>query len=204
LSTEFKIQSKFIEACKYNLQLHDGSRVLIFYDNTSESIVEIIKPAVEQSNFKTEFFALGSERPYRTIPEELKAKARGVDAAIGLYSYDDHDDWSISELEFRMNIISFMQSLPIGYAHAPGLSVDMLENGSFQCDFKAIAENAKALLRVLEGARSVHITSHRGTDFHLELSSRMKFETDAIIVPPGADTPGKTGNWPPGEVWVES
>jgi len=204
MSSESKIQSKFLEACKYNLQLHDDSRILVFYDNTSENILEIIKPAIEQSHFKTELFALGANRPYRTIPEELKQKTRGVDAVIGFYNYDNHDDWHMSELEFRMNIIGFMQSLPIGYAHAPGLSVDMLENGSFQCDYEAMAEEAKALLRMLEGARLIRVTSHRGTDFHLELASRMRFETDAVIMPPGMETPGKMGNWPPGEVWIES
>ncbi|MGA3406633.1 MAG: hypothetical protein ABSD49_12945 [Candidatus Bathyarchaeia archaeon] len=202
--SEARIQSKFLEACKYNLQLSDNSRILILFDSTSDAIVKMIKPAIAQSHYRVEFLALGSKRPYKAIPEEITKKAKDVDAVIGVYNYGDHDDWSLSELEFRMNIIDLMQNMPIRYAHAPGLSADMLANGSFQCDFKKMAEDAEAFLRALDGAHLIHVTSPRGTDFHLELASRMKFETDAVIVPPGVETPGKTGNWPPGEVWVES
>jgi len=202
--SEARIQLKFLEACKYNLQLQDNSRILILFDSTSDAIVRMIKAAIARSHYDVEFFFLGSQRPYRTIPEGMEEKARGVDAVIGLYSYDDHDDWHMLELEFRMNVISLMQTMPLRYAHAPGLSQDMLANGSFQCNFKRMAEDAEAILKALEEARSIRITSRRGTDFRIELTSGMKFETDAVIVPPGLETPGKTGNWPPGEVWVES
>jgi hypothetical protein len=204
MGMQTSVQSKFTEACKFNLQLPNEAKVLLFHDNTSESLVNILKPAIQESRFKFDFFSLGTGRPYKTIPDELKNKVeKGVDAVIGFFNYDDHDDWSIAETPFRMDIIGLMQSHPIRYAHAAGVTLDMLQNGSFQCDYESMAESGKRLLKLLDDARVIHVTSPRGTDFWLNLGSRMKFETDAVIVPPGIETPGKTGNWPPGEVWLE-
>jgi len=203
MSMQASVESKFLEACKFNLQLPNEAKVLLFYDNTSESLVNLVKPAIQRSRFKFEFLSLGTQRPYKTIPDELKNKIGAVDAAIGFFNYDENDDWSIAETPFRMDIIGLIQSHPIRYAHAAGVNLDMLQNGSFQCDFKSIAENGKRLLKLLDDVRVVHVTSPRGTDFWLNLEARMKFETDAIIVPPGIETPGKMGNWPPGEVWLE-
>jgi hypothetical protein len=197
------VESKFTEACKFNLQLTNEAKVLLFYDNTSENLVNLLKPTIQKSHFKFEFLSLGTQRPYKTMPDELKNKVGAVDAAIGFFNYENHDDWSIAETPFRMDMIGLMQSYPIGYAHAAGVTLDMLQNGSFQCDFKSMAESGKRLLRLLDDARVIRVTSPRGTALWLNLGARMKFETDAIIVPPGIETAGKMGNWPPGEVWVE-
>jgi len=120
LGMETSVQSKFFEACKFNLQLADGAKLLLFYDNTSEGIVNLLEPAIQKSRFRFEFLSLGTQRPYKTLPVELKNKVEDVDAAIGLFNYDDHDDWSIGETAFRMDIIGLMQSHPIRYAHAAG------------------------------------------------------------------------------------
>jgi hypothetical protein len=204
MSVESIIQGKFLEACKYNLQLKPGQRLLIFHDSTSEHILNLLKSAIAKSGYDTEIFNIGSNRPYGSVPAELSERVSNHEAIIGFFNYDGHDDWNRSELSFRMQLIEFIQSKPTRYAHAPGLTLDMLSNGSFQCDFQEMAESAKGLLGVLEGARSIHVTAPAGTDFHLELDSGMRFETDAVIVPPGLYSPGKMGNWPPGEVWVES
>jgi len=204
MSAEFKVQAKFLEACKYNLQLKPGQRLLIIHDSTSESLLNLLKPAIDKSGYATEILNMGPNRPYGSIPTELSKRISDHEAVIGFFNYEGHDDWNRSELSFRMDLINFIQSKPMRYAHAPGLSLDMLSNGSFQCDFKEMAESAKHLLRVLDGARTIHVIAPAGTDFHLELDPGMQFETDAIIVPPGLQAPGKMGNWPPGEVWVES
>jgi hypothetical protein len=204
MSAESRIQTKFLEACEHNLQLKPGQKLLIFHDSTSESIVHLLKPAFAKSRYDTETFNLGPKRPYESISTELANKISDNEAVIGFFNYESRDELNRSELPFRMELINFIQSKPIRYAHAPGFTLDMLSNGSFQCDFKQMADSAKRLLKVLEGVRAIHVTSSSGTDFHLELDRGMRFETDAVIVPPGIDTPGKMGNWPPGEVWVES
>jgi hypothetical protein len=204
MSAESRIQAKFLEACEHNLQLKLGQRLLIFHDSTSESILHLLKPAFAKSGYDMEIFNLGPKRPYESISKELSSKISDHEAVIGFFNYEGRDDWNRSELPFRMELIGFIQSKPVRYAHAPGLSLDMLSNGSFQCDFKQMADGAKRILEVLDGVRTIRVISPSGTDFHLELDQGMQFETDAIIVPPGLDTAGKMGNWPPGEVWVES
>ena len=120
MSAEFKVQAKFLEACKYNLQLKPGQRLLIFHDSTSESILNLLKPAIDKSGYDTEIFNMGPKRPYGSIPTELSKKISDHEAVIGFFNYEGHDDWNRSELSFRMDLINFIQSKPIRYAHAPG------------------------------------------------------------------------------------
>ena len=120
MSMQTSIQSKFTEACKFNLQLPNEAKVLLFHDNSSENLVNLLKPTIQKSRFKFEFLSLGTQRPYKTVPDELKNKVGAVDAAIGFFNYENHDDWSIAETPFRMDIIGLMQSHPIRYAHAAG------------------------------------------------------------------------------------
>jgi len=204
MSTEFRVQAKFLEACRHNLRLVPGQRLLIFHDSSSESLLNLLRPAINKSGYAAEIFNIGPKRPYKSVSTELSRKISKHEAIIGFFNYDGHDDWNRSELSFRMELIDFIQSRPTRYAHAPGASLDMLSNGSFQCDFKKMAASANRLLTAFQGIRAIHVTAPAGTDFNLELDPEMQFETDAIIVPPGLHTPGKMGNWPPGEVWVES
>jgi leucyl aminopeptidase (aminopeptidase T) len=82
--------------------------------------------------------------------------------------------------------------------------MDMAVNGPLQCNYEEMAKNADKLLQKMQNANKLRITAPGGTDIEVKIAKQMKSDTDCIIVPPNVyGKPGKYGNLPVGEVWLQ-
>ena len=82
------------------------------------------------------------------------------------------------------------------YAHAPGITLKMMESGAMSADFSAMNSFSNYIINnKLKDIRKFHITSSEGTDYWIIVDD-LKPQTDCPINSDG-------GNWPPGEIWYE-
>ena len=201
-----KVVSKFEEFMKHCQMLSAHDSYLIVNRN-SPGLSEAAEQAAKNLDLNVMKFGLAANHPYKHFPSKLK-KLLLQDtpkAGVGLFDYSDNSAWNLREVGARIELLhQIIEQVPISWAHSPGITLDMAVNGPIQCNYKKMAEESNKLLQKLENIEKIHITSQGGTNIEVEVPKQLKFDTDCTIVPPNVyGQPGKFGNLPVGEVWVQ-
>ena len=202
---DVRIQRKFREAIEYSLQPPEGSNFLIINRNADE-LAGLAENAASDLGLKARMFNLSRQGPYESFPSGLKKEiASGkYPRAMGFFSYPENDINNVGQRETpaRVELVhEIIKKTPIGYMHAPGIDHDMALNGAVQCNYKEMIEKSEKMLRILKGAKSLHVNAPAGTALDIEIPPEVVFETDCIVTPPDAyGNPGVMHNLPIGEV----
>jgi hypothetical protein len=163
--------------------------------------------AAENCGLNVKTFDLAARKPYKRFPKRLitMLQQKTPKAGMGLFNYTQNPDWNMKEVGARIELIhKTIEEVPISWAHAPGITLDMALNGPLQCNYKKMAQDAEKILEKLQNLKKIHIAAPRGTDIEVEIPKELKFDSDCIIVPPNAyGKPGKVGNLPIGEVFLD-
>ncbi len=201
-----KVTNKLEEFMQHCQKLVVNDTYLIVNRN-STILSEASKRAAENLELKVKKFDLTAKKPYTNFPEKLTKYLRQQTpkAGMGLFNYSQNPDWSLKEVGARINFLhQIIEQLPISWAHSPGITLDMAINGPLQCNYKKMAADSEKLLQKLQNINTIQITSPGGTDIEIEIAKQTKFDTDCIIIPPNIyGKPGKFGNLPVGEVWLQ-
>ena len=201
-----KVVSKFEEFMQYCQKLKPQDTYLIVNRN-SPILTEATQKAAENHRLNVKTFNLTANKPYDHFPKELITLLRQntPKGGMGLFDYSHNPDWGLKEVGARIELLhQTIEEVPVSWAHSPGITLDMAINGPLQCNYREMAEEAERTLQKLQNVKKLHITSPRGTDIEVEVPKQIKPDTDCIIVPPNVyGKPGKFGNLPVGEVWLE-
>ena len=200
-----KISEKLGEFMQHCQKLKAQDTYLIVNRN-SPALTEAAHSAAEDYGLKVKKFDLKAKKPYKHFPKELIELLcqETPRAGMGLFDYHRNPDWNLKEVGARIELLhQTIEQVPIGWAHSPGITLDMAINGPIQCNYKKMTEKAEKLLQKLQNMKAIHITSPGGTDIEVEIAKQAKFDTDCVIVPPNIyGKPGKFGNLPVGEVFA--
>lgn len=203
---DYRIQKKFKEAIRYVLQPPPESNFLII-NRTSNDLTKLAENAARDLGLNVDVFNLNLKGPYRIFPSELETLIRSekYPRAVGFFTYPTGTDYEQRETPARVELIhDLMEKVPIGYAHAPGITRDMALNGAVQCDYQEMSKKAEKMLEILKGAKALHVSAPSGTNITIEMPHKLKWETDCAILPPGVyGDAGKVGNFPVGECFIE-
>lgn len=201
---ETLIERKFGEFIRYSQQLKPGDTYFIVNRNAS-ILSRIVLNATKDFGLNVTEFNISSDTPYREhFPDSLldALKNKTPKGGMGLFDYSKHVDFELSERPARIDLLyNTIQKVPISWAHAPGIDVDMALNGALQCDYKSMAEKSEKMLKLLKGVKKLHVRSPSGTNLEIVIPENVRFATDCIIKPPGVyGDIGRFGNIPVGEV----
>jgi hypothetical protein len=179
----------------------------LIVNRNSPILTEATQKAAENHRLNVKTFNLTANKPYDHFPKELITLLRQntPKGGMGLFDYSHNPDWGLKEVGARIELLhQTIEEVPVSWAHSPGITLDMAINGPLQCNYREMAEEAERTLQKLQNVKKLHITSPRGTDIEVEVPKQIKPDTDCIIVPPNVyGKPGKFGNLPVGEVWLE-
>jgi len=206
-SEDFKrVSGKFGEFMQY-CQILEAEDTYLIVNRNSSVLAEAALSAAENYGLDVKKFDLAAKEPYRSFPKELIELLRrdSPKAGMGLFDYTQNPDWTLKEVGARIELLhQTIEQVPISWAHSPGITLDMAVNGPLQCDYKRMAEEATKILQELKNVKKLHITAPSGTDIEVEVGEQVKSDTDCVIVPPNVyGKPGKFGNLPVGEVWLQ-
>ncbi len=110
-----------------------------------------------------------------------------VDMVVALSNY------STSHTRFRDLLTSVVRAR---YASMPLFERDML-SGSMRADWREVERRCGAIVRAMQGARSVRITTEEGTDIAFSVDGRTPMDDTGILAKPGSFS-----NLPAGEVYL--
>ncbi|MEW5759189.1 MAG: aminopeptidase [Candidatus Thermoplasmatota archaeon] len=172
------------------LNMNEGDRVLVITDAGKIDIAEaFVKGAEELKASETKIYILHNKRPIKKVDTLLK-KTISENWGIIINAFEGYED----ETPFRIKLLKKEIGTNARVGHAPGITKEMLFNGSLSADYKKIRKNAEELIKILSNAKGLKIETNKGTDIYLDIDSR-GFQTDVYI------QPGKFGNLPAGEIW---
>ncbi len=202
-----RIGRKFMEFMQYTQRLSPGDSYLVV-NRSAPQLSEISVGAAKEYGLNVELYDITSDTPFsprfpETLVERLKHDTpRG---AMGLFDYSSHPEWNLAERPARIHLLHcVIGEVPISWAHAPGIDIDMALNGALQCDYKYMAEKAQRMLQLLGGVKTLHVTSPSGTNVEITIPEVVRFTTDCILTPPDVyGKIGRFGNIPVGEVWAD-
>jgi len=202
-ASDARIEKKFREAIQYVLQPPVKSNFLIINRN-ADDLAELAAIAAQDLGLEVSTFNLDHQGPYESFPSRLKKEiaSRKYPRAMGFFCYPEGTDIQQKETPARVELIhGTIKYTPIGYLHAPGMTLDMALRGAVQCNYKNMVKRSEKILQKLDGVKTVHITAPAGTDINIQIPSKVRFESDCIAVPPDIyGSPGKICNIPIGEV----
>ena len=201
-----KVTNKLREFMQYSQQVKAHDNYLIVNRN-SPVLSEAAKAAAAELHLDVSTFTLDSKTPYVHFPAELITLLRDntPKAGMGLFDYSANPDWNLREVGARIELLhKVIETVPISWAHSPGITLDMALNGALQCDYREMIAASQKLLKEVQGITKLHITAPGGTDITVIVPSEIKFDTDCTIIPPNVyGGPGRFGNLPVGEVWSQ-
>jgi hypothetical protein len=201
-----RVVSKLEEFMQHCQKLKPQDTYLIV-DRNSPILAEAAVKAAQNYGLNVATFNLTANKPYKHFPKKLVSLLRGKTpkAGMGLFDYSNNPEWSLQEVGARIELLhQVIEEVPISWAHSPGITLDMAINGPLQCSYRKMAAEAERLLQKLQNIKKLHITAPRGTDIEIEVPKQVKPDTDCVIVPPNVyGKPGKMGNLPVGEVWLD-
>ncbi len=120
-------------------------------------------------------------RPLEQVPDDLRALIPGPTVVINAIA------GHIAETPFRIEWLHLIENLgTIRMAHAPGISEDMMTGGSLDVDYRRMHLRESLMRDLLEGAESIRLTTHLGTDVTFDVRGRrfisdLKARTDCCI-----------------------
>ena len=173
-------------------------RVFIITDKETKVIGEAFRSAAAKvCSKKPQMFVLNEDdRPLYALPSDLarkldsfmSSKAKG--SAVFVNAFQGY----LEETPFRLQLIRKQRGERARVGHAPGITEEMMVDGSLTADYGAIMKTAERLMDAFDNAVSVHLTGPGGTDLTFRIEDR-PFETDVEI------SDGGIGNLPAGEIW---
>jgi len=176
------------------LDVRKGKKVLVITDDAKLPIGKAFMEGAEELGAETQLYTLPHARPIKEVPLELvklvdshQGKAQDV---IFINAFSGIG----AETPMRISLIQREIATGARVGHAPGIDESMMTEGPMNVDYRAVAVDARKLMKKFKGAATVHITSPSGTDITLNIEGR-EFETDVEI------RNGSMGNLPAGEIW---
>ena len=176
-------------AMEYLLNLNQHDNVLIVTDTYCSAIADAFSLAAAEKGSRVELYEIKNyERPVKEIPKELEKLLYGKTIVLNIIkAYPE-------EIAFRIKwIFKVEENKSIKMAHMPGITEEMMLN-SVNVDFKRMRTVADNLVKSLNGAEYVRITTDKGTDLLLGVARRI-FIGDIGV------KPGEMCNIPCGEVY---
>ena len=170
-------------------RISTNDNILVLTDTYSEAIAEAFKKAGTEKGCSVGLYRIENDkRPLQEIPIELEKLLPGKTVVLNIIrSFPE-------ELPFRIKwIYKVEENKLIRMGHMPGITEEMMLN-TVNVDFRAMKDTADKLIRILENAIQLHITTDKGTDILLGVAGR-KFTGDIEI------RPGKMSNIPCGEIY---
>lgn len=172
------------------LQISSADRVLTLYDTHSVSIAESFNEAAASIGCDTVSYLIKEQnRPLKEIPEDLLPLLEGKTIILNILKALPE------EINFRIKwLFKIEEDKKAKCAHMPGITEEMMTEGPMNVDYIHMRKTAADLVKLLDGADHLHITSGAGTDLVLGVDKRPF--TDDVYVKPGGMC-----NLPCGEIY---
>jgi leucyl aminopeptidase (aminopeptidase T) len=196
--TKAKMTASAKKVLRSVLEVSKEDLVFIISDDETKDIGEAFKAAAAQlcAKVPTIYFLKEDERPLYALPKDLEKlmdKFKGSKTA-GSLVYVNAFQGFLEETPFRLQLIRKQKDERSRVGHAPGISMDMMNDGSMTADYDSILKIAKKLMEAFKEVTIVKLTGPGGTDLVMNIEGR-GFETD-VRIPKGG-----IGNLPAGEIW---
>ena len=172
------------------LQISSSDKVLTLYDIHCQNIAEAFIQAAESKGCETSSYLIKEQdRPLNKIPQELSDLLEGKTIVLNIHKALPE------EINFRINwLFKIEEDKKAKCAHMPGITEAMMTEGPLNVDYSKMRKTASALIRKLDKAERLHITSKAGTDLILGIKERI-FIDDVFV------EPGGMCNLPCGEIY---
>jgi len=174
------------------LNVQQGEKAILIFDRESRTIARHLQHQLEVAGARWEAFLLEAEapRPLTCMPKSILAALASADVSIFAARALP------GELTARMEMMQVVNRHTIRHAHMVNISEKIMRQG-MQADFREIDALSTALLKRLQRARTIRVTTPAGTDLRVQLSPKLRWvKTSGII------SPQKWGNLPGGEVFT--
>ena len=157
-------------AYKAMLEVYEVSandKVLILTDIHSRTIARAFSEACAKIGCKEETYEIDEkQRPLKESPLELLKLLPGKNVVLNILKAFPE------EINFRIQwIFKVEEGRYRKLGHMPGITEDMMF-GSVDVDYTKMKSTADSLLRVLQNADKIHITTEEGTDLMLGVKNR--------------------------------
>lgn len=196
--TKAKMTAAAKKVLRSVLEVSKDDLVFIISDDETKEIGLAFEAAASQLCAKapTLYLLKESERPLYALPKDMEKLLDKFKASktTGSLVYINAFQGFLEETPFRLQLIRKQKDDRSRVGHAPGISVEMMNDGSMTADYEAIYKVAKALMDAFKNAATVKLTGPGGTDITMNIEDR-GFDTD-VRIPRGG-----IGNLPAGEVW---
>jgi aminopeptidase len=159
-------------------------------DQTSLNVAASIYAALEEKSIPCHAFVLErhATRPIEKLPKAI------VDAlnisTISLYTAHPVP----GEYKHRAQLIGLVKPLRLRHAHMVRLSEDSMMQGMLS-NYKRVARLNQLMISRINQAKTIHVTSPKGTDIWVTLDPKEEWESSA-----GEIGPGEWYNLPNGEI----
>lgn len=149
----------------YEVKAED--KILILSDIHCKNIANAFKDASIKIGSAVETFKIDeSKRPLKNIPEALLGMLPGKNVVLNILKAFPE------EINFRIQwIFKVEEGRYRRLGHMPGITDEMMFR-SVNVDYKKMKNTADALLKALQNADKIHITTEEGTDLILGVRNR--------------------------------
>ena len=157
-------------ANKAMLEVYEVSaddKVLILTDIQSKTIANAFRDACAKIGCEEETYKIDeNQRPLKESPQELLKMLPGKSVVLNILKAFPE------EINFRIQwIFKVEEGRYRKLGHMPGITEDMMV-GSVDVDYTKMRETADSLIKALENADRIHITTNEGTDLILGVKDR--------------------------------
>lgn len=184
------------ENAAHCMAVHPGDRVFIITDDARMDIAPYVADACAAAGGDVIVRRLEEygTRPITNLPDALR---RDLDAAHPTVTYFIATT-PPGELGLRMPLRQHLvEDLKVRHGHMVGITPDLMADGMC-ADYDAIYRRTMQVYDIVKTARTIHVTSAKGTDVTATFSPNLKW----YPCHGRYDTPGAFGNLPEGEVFT--
>lgn len=165
-----KQEKMFSAAYKSMIEVYEvleKDKVLILTDSQSRTIANAFRDVCAKIGCEEETYNIDeSKRPLKEPPKELLKKLPGKSVVLNILKAFPE------EISFRIKwIFKVEEGRYRKLGHMPGITEDMMLR-SVDVDYTQMKSTADSLLKVLEDADKIHITTEEGTDLILGVKGR--------------------------------
>ncbi|MCW9065821.1 MAG: aminopeptidase [Ignavibacteriaceae bacterium] len=167
MKTDEKMTGVAVQALKELFDISSNDRVLILTDIHCKRIAEAFRNACKEFGSHVESFEINEQnRPLKELPEMLLKMLTGSSIVLNIFkAYSE-------EIPFRIKWIFKVEEIKkIKMGHMPGITEDMMLR-SVNVDYNKMGAVSDSLLRSLQKADKIHITTEEGTDLILGVKDR--------------------------------
>lgn len=189
-----------VQAVENCARLKAGEKVVVITDretgHIAEAIVEVARAICPETvtSFLLEDFGDRPEdgRNPLELPGEIAEAIKGADVSFFVATGKTGEVGSL-----RLPLIRIVNATEkVRHAHMPGISDELMRMGMC-ADYDEVQRISAAVGAIVEGAKSITVTSPAGTEFTAEFSSALNW-----VICDGVLVPGRGNNLPEGEVFT--